>query len=349
MTSEWKRYEWMGYPGVALHDQKRIFMNTSHQGEKTRSAKVFSVAGIFVVACLLVTPLHVLPQVPVVSLTNYPVRWTSEVRLESLDPVVVKKRLCEKVELGDNGSKHELEMRRTPEIPEETGVAGDDDEDDSRVIYTGQDYLEALLLGYETFTTYGYAMQSFFIHDTLPIFAFYAVAAPSKQSWVSDFTIRDLTASNLSYAVLFFKEGSEDGPYCEYDGSLTFGYDGPHYVTITSYENDEPSFSNILEHLGWGDFNGDGIEDLLFFKTEYSRIGHYRDYSIIALTRKNNSDIYRLLDITALMPGPTNPFWGRIAMAAEALRDAAENHEGEEVPSEKLNESPVSGAAKPVQ
>lgn len=300
-------------------------MNTRHRcemHEATHTRTALSVPDIFVVASLLFSPLHVMAEAYAASPTNYPVRWTSEVRLESLDPVVVRKRLSEKVKLGDNGSDNQLEMRRTPELSEDAGVEVDD-ESDSRIIHTGQDYLEALMLGYESFTTYSYAMQSFFIYDTLPVFAFYAVAAPSKQSWVSGFTIHDLTPSNLSYAVLFFKEGSADGPYGEYDKSLTFEYKDTHYLNITSFDEAEPSYSILLEHLGWGDFSGDGIEDLLFKKTEYSLVGHFRDYSIIALTRKNSSDIYRLIDITELMPGPSNPFWGRIARAAEALRDAA--------------------------
>ena len=65
---------------------------------------------------------------------------------------------------------------------------------------------------------------------------------------------------------------------------------GENSITLVQNGEEGPEMQYHVTHLGWGDFNHDGTEDLLFFYCAYSLQGTMRFYHNVILTRFGPKD-----------------------------------------------------------
>jgi hypothetical protein len=67
----------------------------------------------------------------------------------------------------------------------------------------------------------------------------------------------------------------------------------PQSIRITGY-----GFATVVDLLAWGDFDHDGIEDVLLFLSRYATGGTFRFYHHVALTRLDEEAKLTMVDIT---------------------------------------------------
>lgn len=233
------------------------------------------------------TPVVCVRHSPFLPATNYPVRWRESLRLPSLDPRDIKARLMQRVDLGGNPPEYVLAMKRYSPI--------DGDTVEERVVRTGMEYLQALVDGYyaATWATYDISLDGYFVRDTLTVVAI-AMASPSALSWVSDFQIQDIQPSTLEFdAITAERPHYRDASCRDFYPDMIFDYDtNTHSFSIRNKEQSHDSFT----HIGWGDVNNDGIEDLIFVRDYVSGIGTLTWHTLYALTRIGKDSLFRTVD-----------------------------------------------------
>lgn len=204
--------------------------------------------------------------------TLYPVRWTSEVKIKDLseidllfDKPVNMSRACEDCSLE---------------------LTDDKDESKKVKIVTCKQYFDSRHNNFYARTTYDMSMESWFILDCNTL-NFLKNSIPSKVSYLNDFvllkdTIRYLPAKLISWGCVGSEEcnkmnskmledlGAELKIKVEDKFNLGLEYDGT---------------ANTITLLAWGDFNHDGIEDILLNVTHHYMGGTGRAYDSVILTR----------------------------------------------------------------
>lgn len=208
---------------------------------------------------------------------RYPVRWTPKVDIKSLDEIPAK--LQEPVRLGENDpAYHDLSI----EYKLEDGATV------TQRLVTGADYLDALSNKHYSVmggNNYQLCMESFFL-KTAGTLDLLRMAKPSKVSWVSDFSMSNMTLRDVPWSFVVFTDVESDGSYADVNTNAAIIDQSESRMTII----DDVETSNTVDsltHLAWGDFNGDGIEDLLFFCGERSLVGSFRYYHHVLFTRTN--------------------------------------------------------------
>jgi hypothetical protein len=160
-----------------------------------------------------------------------------------------------------------------------------------REIRTCVDYLRALKHGWGgSGNTYEQDIESFF-KDECDVMWLVLAAKPSRVSYVRGFKLDesalDLLPPTLSFNL--FAEQEEAADQAEHSGLSWKKYNpemklvGKKFNEITVDE--DPSSRVILQIKAFGDFNGDGVEDVLLFRTSYLTQGTARDYTPVILTR----------------------------------------------------------------
>jgi len=115
-------------------------------------------------------------------------------------------------------------------------------------------------------------------------------AKPSRVSYVRAFKLNeaalDLLPPSLSWVMSNDDEEAADQAaqkglsWKKFKPGLKLVGKGPNWITV-----DEDNAHITLEIKAFGDFNGDGIEDILLFKSNYALEGTMRYYCPMILTR----------------------------------------------------------------
>jgi hypothetical protein len=149
---------------------------------------------------------------------------------------------------------------------------------EERSVATCEEYLAAKKEGFEPSdgSTAGQADESFFKHPCATL-EHLGRAKPSKQSFLADY---HFSASSLA-----------DFPDCVDAGSKTkVTAVRPHGFTFA-----DDAQEVVLELVAWGDWNGDGIEDVLANVGTYAVGGTLRTYTNVTFTRKAGEKVFRVV------------------------------------------------------
>lgn len=237
-----------------------------------------------------------------------PVRWTREIPLQSLADIPM--RLRERVSLGDNDPKSDW-----LEVP----VATPDGGWASKPVYTGEEYLEAVANGFSPFAvnTRDRIMAGFFVVSVVPL-ALLRDARPSQVSHVSDFSLAQISLKDLPAGINTFR-GSEPVADVSLHDECTNAVIDTRSETRLSWEcvdgegtDLESRWGYELRLLAWGDFDWDGIEDLLCHFSWVYLSGSNRDYYTVILTRREPGGRLQML-------GEGESFLSERLRAAKAL------------------------------
>lgn len=231
---------------------------------------------------------------------RWPVRWTAAVDLKDLPSA--EATLDRRVKMPDG---EPLVLRK--------GFG--DASADTRSVTTGREWCKALKDGYGAYWTGDIVLQSWF-EFTVGTILLLTNAQPSVVSYVSDFKFGTNALNDLpctlhprwnEYVELAVEAGRTftDLPtdWKETADRLDFARCGntcPRYAAVfpdaavgecNSAEveillgTEEDGVRICLKLVAWGDFDGDGIEDLLMQNSTYYRGGSGRYYTHVVLTR----------------------------------------------------------------
>ena len=230
--------------------------------------------------------------------SELPVRWSGWLELNSLEEVdsILDQRVRQLTLAKDGASGEDAENQKTVE--------------------TGREWLAALAEGYYARTTFDMSVQSEFIFRVEPPLLLRDHARPSKTSHVKEFefsgdSIRQLPATihpacdlemrtAISQGKVFpglpedwearSKSGelALDSPlwprFADVFADARAEMDQPRHVRIV--EGTEGSGTGIsLRLVGWGDFNGDGVEDMLLESAVDYLGGTGVSFGMLLLTR----------------------------------------------------------------
>ncbi len=227
-----------------------------------------------------------------------PVRWTAAVDLTDLQSVEAA-----------------LDRRVITSDGEPLVLRKDFGDADTLSVTTGREWIKALKDGYGAYTTADMISQNWF-DFTVGTIMLLTNARPSVASYVGDFQFGTNALDDLpctlhprwnQYVELAIEDGRvfPDLPtdwneiadrsdfvgcgnscprYAEVFPDAVVGEHSPEQVELL-VGNEDAGVQTILKLVAWGDFDGDGIEDLLMQQSTYYRGGSGRIYDHIVLTR----------------------------------------------------------------
>ncbi len=242
------------------------------------------------------------PPTPRKASGSLPVRWTSAVKLKSLDDIQAALDRPVPMQAGESLVLHE-------------------DGNKARTVTTGREWLKALKDGYSEESTYDITMESYFIHNTATLLLL-GRAHPSTVSYVADLKLGKDAAAVLpctihprwnEYVEVALDSGRKfpdlPGNWKKIADAWDFqgcGDSSPRYAAlfpaavvsnVTPFEVEvydsgvpEEAVQTTLEIVGWGDWDGDGIEDVLLRQSTYYNSGSGRSYDHMILTRLKRGD-----------------------------------------------------------
>lgn len=195
-------------------------------------------------------------------LKSYPIRWTDAVKIVALDEIPAV--LSRPIPMPEH---HGVELRG--------GVDGKMRKEPT----TGHEYLALKRRGFYAYNTVEITMESWAISWAGVLDALLD-ARPSQTSHVGDMDFRQLDLDDYPWD----KAGRPEE--LEVKRSAT-------KLDIT-----EPGFQRIDNIMAWGDFNRDGIEDVLLMSYRYYTEGSGRYFYIQAWTRRSAAGPVEVIELS---------------------------------------------------
>jgi hypothetical protein len=200
---------------------------------------------------------------------KYPVRWTASVKLKSVADIAAA--LDEDV----------LSKGESLDLVHDA---------DRRTVRTCVDYGKATADGFAPENTPGIAAESFFKARCTPL-SFLRDARPSEASWVSGLRLDRDALRTLPASMNISLEGPSDQEKEAIAGGQRLAAFDPRLVvtkaSATSVTFDDPKvFTSTVQIVAWGDFDHDGVEDVLLFQSLHSLDGSFRAFHHWVATRK---------------------------------------------------------------
>ena len=214
---------------------------------------------------------------------NHPIRWTSEIKIKSLDEI--EGIFNKSIDMSKAGTNSSLEL---------TGK-----NNEKITVVTCNEYFGLKDKGYYARTTYDIAMESWF-QEGCEVLKLLSDAKPSEISYLSEFRL-SVDAVNILPPTFGFQVSGDNTDKAEKlarEGKKFIDYDKD--IEVKMEDNDTISiegegYNGKLSLLAWGDFNGDGIEDLMF-NVYYHTSGSYSHNGFQWVTKlSENAEIH---DIT---------------------------------------------------
>jgi hypothetical protein len=212
----------------------------------------------------------------------HPVRWTTAVGPPSRQALQAK-------------LKRPVKRPRGQEIYEHTESQGE--------IRTCADYARAKKNGWsDSANTYERSTESFF-KDQCDVLLLVLTAKPSRISYVTDFKFDETALDMLPPSLSWILSGDEEAAAGKAERrGLSWRKFKPGVKVLKKDADwisvEEPGSARIsLELKAFGDFNGDGIEDVLLFKSTSAINATYRYYEPVILTRTADGRLLKVLKI----------------------------------------------------
>jgi hypothetical protein len=189
------------------------------------------------------------------------------------------------------GSRQALEAKLKRPVKLPRGQKIFEHTDTKREIRTCADYMRAKKAGWrDSANTYERSTESFF-KDQCDVPLLVLAAQPSRVSYVKNFKLDEAALDLLPPSLSWIMSGDEEQAADEAERQgLSWKKFKPGLKIREKYANgmevEEPDEATIdLEINAFGDFNGDGIEDVLLFKSTHAIKGTFRFYQSVILTR----------------------------------------------------------------
>lgn len=215
---------------------------------------------------------------------RYPVRWTSHVKLKSL---------------GDIDSLLDKPVDMYADEKAASLVLTSPDGKTRREVRTPREYLGLLDKGYYAFTTIDMTMESWFIVASMPI-THLKRARPSQKSFVSAFRLSDDPLKHLPPTLGSFGDDFESAQEAAKSGKTwkdLYPQTKVRVIDQHQVEMSDECMKHRIELVAWGDFNIDGVEDLLVHVCDYAVGGTFRSYGYVVLTRFTADSRLTVIDL----------------------------------------------------
>ena len=167
-------------------------------------------------------------------------------------------------------------------------------------VNTGREYLRLVVNDYYARATYDMACESFFIYDVSSL-VHLSYARPSWKTYVADLRLDEIDPGKLPAWIFIWGPTPDHPVQFLSDLDPDFKVTSATATTITIIADET---KHDLEILAWGDFDWDGVEDILLCHSYYSMIGTARSYGFEFLTRRS-------AESALLVSYPTSPRWER--------------------------------------
>lgn len=209
---------------------------------------------------------------------NYAVRWTKHLTLDSLERLDT--HLDKPVDMSRSGG--------------ELHLTSPDNEDQRIMVTTGRQYFDLKRRGFYPYTTYDITMESWFKAACEPL-VYLKKAKPARISYIADFELNADPLTVLPPSLGPIISGDEERWVKQ---GVAEGKTWADLFPGTVVESSEPTKIHlkdkdaliILSLIAWGDFNGDGFEDVLLYRCFYITVGTLRSYRHVVLTRRSSKD-----------------------------------------------------------
>jgi hypothetical protein len=159
-------------------------------------------------------------------------------------------------------------------------------------VSTCTQYLRAIDDGYQPQDTFDASQESFFKSRCAPLW-FLRASQPSRESHVKDLRLDGpAPLSKLPGKLnLFVASPTEEEEAAMARGESLAALNPKAKVTRKDaislvFVDLEGQFETTIDMIAWGDFDRDGLEDVLLFQTGHSLEGSFRSYGHRIVTRK---------------------------------------------------------------
>jgi hypothetical protein len=213
--------------------------------------------------------------------SHHPIRWTEYIPMGSLGDIDAL--LDTAVDVGQNDG---LMMERTTA----------DGNVLSKQVVTGREYLDLSAQGYQhDETTYAFSISSWYV-KAVGWVPYLFGAEPAVTSFVQDLDFEAITIADLPWELTPLLEGSpdsEDASWLDADPEAVVVRATPDKIEVVG-----GGTRSTLTIVAWADFTGDGIEDVLLYRTCHATEGTYRVYHYCVLTKLDDSGPLRMISIS---------------------------------------------------
>jgi hypothetical protein len=205
-----------------------------------------------------------LPSTSLAANANYPVKWTTELQLQSIQEIP---------QLLTNPGYVQAEVKYVT-----------DDKNQQAIAKTCNDYFELNKKGFVAQDNAAIDAESWFI-KTCDSLIYLLHAKPAKYSYIRGFNLQN-DYGLLPAEVIFPNLG--DGGRPKGDVKTAFPDVQANLVSPTSIilSSAKAGMKTGVSVLGWGDFNGSGYDQMLVFIANYAMAGTYHFYTPFVLARK---------------------------------------------------------------
>jgi hypothetical protein len=208
--------------------------------------------------------------------SEYPVRWTSEVELKDLKEIDA---LLNKPAIADFGKDDSLTMELGGNQIEASNISCNE-------------YFYLKYQGYEPLSNADQGAEGSSLKIPCHTLQYLKKAQPSKISYLHDFKLSADPLKNLPLTLGHHLSSNEEVAsarakglsWKEFEPNAEVEVKNPNNISIVIQDSEGEFAGTDISLLAWGDFNGDGIEDILLSVTHFSGAsGH--DFSIAAITK----------------------------------------------------------------
>jgi hypothetical protein len=198
-----------------------------------------------------------------------PVRWTDHIKIKSLADLDAL--LDAPVDMSKSGGELELTHAGGLKLKPKTG----------------REYFDLLARGFQAYSNYDITMESWY-RSAVGFVPYLRNAIPAKVSHVAGFSLaadplRDLPIQLGAYLAEeepFKRAVAEGKTWKEFYPGATVLESAPHRAKLQ-----DDGANVFVDLLAWGDFNKDGIEDILLYVAKSARGGTFRSYTHAVITR----------------------------------------------------------------
>lgn len=206
---------------------------------------------------------------------EYPVRWTSEVKLK--DSNEIDRLLDRRGNLSEAGEGMTLTL------------INDSDKEIDATNFNCKEYFNSTEKGFYPKTNYDVEMDGWFNQICSPL-KYLKNVSPSRISYLENFKLSDAPLKTLPLTLGLYLSGDEEE---RVDTAFAKGMTWEDFSPEMKAEIKSPNLIELIGDdsltvitlLAWGDFNGDGTEDILLNVSHSIPSGTYHDYNHVILTR----------------------------------------------------------------
>jgi hypothetical protein len=222
---------------------------------------------------------------------THPVHWTEQLNLNMVQLHALLNKPLDIVQLDALLDKP-VDISRSDWYGRgELYLTSPDDKEQRVLVTTGRQWFDLKRKGFFPYTTYDITMEAWFKASCEPLL-YLKKATPPRISYLADFRLDADPLKNLPPSLGPIISGDTER---DVEEGVAKGMTWADLFPETVVESATPTeirlmggdFLVVLSLIAWGDFNGDGLEDVLLFRSFHVTVGTLRYYEHVVLTRHN--------------------------------------------------------------